>query len=225
MSEWRSICRIWSLYLSNHAEIIWNHSKPYSIKVPCHYGSFLECSCCRRCAAHEAHLDEPWKHGPWKAWWLHVAGLNGRTLIIHWGCTSAFHDVSMLHKLHEGLWETEAEMDDNGNWWLFCKSWTLCTCLFFPKLEGATTYHTAFDIDDAYEQGLSEPLHLASWSAVLITSITHDALIMLRADEAFELMQQRAREAQERGWHVPRDLDGQSLQQKYPQDLQLGYSE
>ena len=48
---------------------------------------------------------------------------------------------------------------------------------------------------------------------------------MLRADEAFELMQQRAREAQERGWHVPRDLDGQSLQQKYPQDLQLGYSE
>ena len=48
---------------------------------------------------------------------------------------------------------------------------------------------------------------------------------MLRADQAFELMKQRAREAQERGWRVPRDLDGQSLQQKYAQDLQNGYSE
>ena len=48
---------------------------------------------------------------------------------------------------------------------------------------------------------------------------------MLRADQAFELMKQRAREAQERGWHVPKDLDGQSLQQKYAQDLQDGYSE
>ena len=48
---------------------------------------------------------------------------------------------------------------------------------------------------------------------------------MLRADQAFELMKQRAREAQERGWRVPKDLDGQSLQQKYAQDIQDGYSE
>ena len=86
MSQWRSICRIWPLYLSNHAEIIWNHSKPYSIKVLCHYGSFLECSCCRRCAAHEAHLDEPWKHGPWKAWWLHE----------HWSSIEDVPQLSMM---------------------------------------------------------------------------------------------------------------------------------
>ena len=48
---------------------------------------------------------------------------------------------------------------------------------------------------------------------------------MLRADQAFELMKQWAREAEERGWHVPKDLDGQSLHQKYAQDLQDGYSE
>lgn len=131
---------------TNHSEITRNHSKPYSIKVLCQYGSFLECSCWRRCVAHEEHLDEPWKHGPWKAWLLHVGVLNSRTLIIHWGCTSAFHDVSMLHKLDEGSLESEAEMDDNWNLWLLCKSCTLCTCLFFPKgvdvcekLEAATT--------------------------------------------------------------------------------------
>lgn len=48
---------------------------------------------------------------------------------------------------------------------------------------------------------------------------------MLRADQAFDLMKQRAREAEERGWHVPKDLDGQSLRQKYEQDLRDGYSE
>jgi hypothetical protein len=32
---------------------------------------------------------------------------------------------------------------------------------------------------------------------------------MLSAYQAFELMKQRAREAQARGWHEPKDLDGQ----------------